>query len=139
MLFATLGKVIILDNMTYLKIGLLDQITNKTPRAWIITTATRESNPRCDIFPRDKSGLQIVLNEDENIEVVFVAPDTPADDAGFQKGDSIKSINSIDTEYLGGLLAIRDLLRKEAGTKYTFTVSRDGETKDLTLKLRNLY
>ena len=47
------------------------------------------------IFPRDKSGVQIVLNEDEDIEVVFVAPDTPAAKSGLQKGDIIESINGI--------------------------------------------
>jgi hypothetical protein len=91
------------------------------------------------MFPRDKSGVQIVLNEDGDIEIVYVAPDSPADKTGFQKGDIIKSINSIETGYLGGLLAVRDLLRKEAGTKYTFTLSRGGETKEVTLKLRDLF
>ena len=90
-------------------------------------------------FPRDKSGLQIVLNDDDAVEIVFVAPDTPAAKSGLEKGDIIESINGIGTQYLGGLLAVRDLLRKEAGTKYTFVVTRKSGTKELTLKLRDLY
>ncbi|UCE17190.1 MAG: aspartyl protease family protein [Gemmatimonadota bacterium] len=91
------------------------------------------------VFPRDKSGLQLVLREDEDVEVVFVAQDTPAAKAGFQKGDIITAINSIETKYLGGLLAVRDLLSKEKGTKYTVTLSRDSELKEMTLKLQDLY
>jgi hypothetical protein len=90
-------------------------------------------------YPRDKSGMQVVLNEDNHIEVVFVAPGTPAADAGFQRGDVIKSINAIETDFLTGLLAFRDLLRKDAGTKYTMAAMRDGEMKKATITLRDLY
>jgi len=90
-------------------------------------------------FPRDKSGLQLLLNKDDSVGIVFVAPGTPAADAGFQKGDVIISINDIETEYLGGLLAVRDLLRKEAGTRYTLAVVRGGEKKEISFTLRYLY
>lgn len=90
-------------------------------------------------FPQDKSGMQIVLTEDNTIEIAFIAPDTPASNAGLKRGDIIESINGIEANYFGGLLSIRDLFRKEAGTKYKLSVLRDSETKDVTLKLQDLY
>lgn len=91
------------------------------------------------LFPRDKSGLQVVLSEEDDVEIVFVAPGTPASDAGFQIGDVMTAVNGIETDYLGGLLAIRELLRNEAGTTYKISVKRDSEEKKLTVKLRDLY
>jgi hypothetical protein len=44
------------------------------------------------VFPIDKSGLQIILSENNEIEVYYVSPRTPAEVAKFKKGDIIKSI-----------------------------------------------
>ncbi len=91
-------------------------------------------------FPRDKSGLQILLTEDgDGYEVFFIAENTPAEKAGFKKGDVIQSINGIKVDYLGGIVAMRELLREKAGTKYTFKVMRTGKTREIILELRHLY
>lgn len=90
-------------------------------------------------FPIDKSGLQLLLTEDMDFEVFFVCPNTPAEKAGFQKGDIVQSINDIGANYFDGIVAIRKLLREEAGTRYTFEVIRNGKIQELTLELEELY
>jgi len=90
-------------------------------------------------FPRDKSGLQLWLLEDERIGVMFVSPNTPADKGGFREGDIVQSINRIDVDHFGGLIAIRELFEEEAGTQYEVEVVRDGKLMRLTLKLEDLY
>lgn len=87
--------------------------------------------------PRDRSGLQLWRPE-EACEVLYVAPGTPAEEAGFREGDVAVAINGIGVEHLGGLLAVRDLLREEPGTEYDVAVEREGETRQLRLVLREL-
>lgn len=91
------------------------------------------------VFPRDKSGLQLIISDDDRFEVIFVAPGTPADKAGFETGDIVKSINGIDAEYLDGLIAVRKMLKGNAGTEFVFAIERDGAQKDIKLKLRDLF
>jgi hypothetical protein len=89
-------------------------------------------------FSGPKSGLQFRYNDDNEVEVRFVSPNTPADDAGFQQGDIIKSVNGIDVQFFDGLIALRKLLRKEAGTEYTIGILREGEFLKKQLTLRDL-
>jgi len=90
-------------------------------------------------FPRDKSGLQILYADDGDIEVFFVAENAPAEKAGFKKDDIIQSINGIKTDYFLGIVAIRKLLREEAGKKYSFKVLRGEKAKEITLTLQELF
>jgi len=89
-------------------------------------------------FPADHSGLQIIRGENGGYEVQYVSENTPADKAGFQTGDVLKSINGVDVEYFEGITAIRNLLKSEPGTKYSFVVNREGRDKDIKLKLAKL-
>ena len=88
-------------------------------------------------FPWDKSGLQLWRPE-EICEVLYVSPGTPAEEAGFQEGDTVLTINGIDIEHFGGLLSLRAMLRGEAGTEYVFGIEREGQRKELKLVLRDL-
>jgi len=90
-------------------------------------------------FPRGKSGLQVMYNDDGVLEVLFVSEDTPAHKAGFKEGDIVLAVNGINAEYLAGLEALRDIMRAEAGTKLVLTVMREGEKKDIKLTLAELY
>lgn len=90
-------------------------------------------------FPEDKSGMQLIMSPESKIEVVFVAPDTPASKAGLKEGDVILSINDTDSDALGGLLATRELFKKDPGTKYQISLLRDGQEKQITLELENLF
>ena len=89
-------------------------------------------------FPMDKSGLQVWIPEDEDLEVLFVSPGTPAESAGFQEGDMIRAINGIDVDALDGPNALRELLRASQGTEYVFEVLRDGNALDIGITLRDL-
>lgn len=89
-------------------------------------------------YPFDRSGLQLKRGSEKNIEVLFVASGTPAEKAGFQTADIIKSINGIRMEHLGELRQIRLMLSERAGTEYSFVVERAGRELKLKLKLENL-
>ncbi|UCB53500.1 MAG: aspartyl protease family protein [Candidatus Zixiibacteriota bacterium] len=90
-------------------------------------------------FPRDNSGLQIKKRADDELEVMFVAEGTPAFEAGFKEGDVIRSVNGIDSQYLGGLVSVREMLRDKPGTKYKIEVVREDGSRELKLALRDLY
>jgi len=87
-------------------------------------------------LPQDMGGLAVWRSEGGQLEVFFVMPGTPAEAAGFEKGDVITAVNDIPTERLAGLEAVKKLLEEEAGTTYTITVIRDGQTRRLDLTLR---
>lgn len=90
-------------------------------------------------FPLDKSGMQLMYNQDTTMYVFFVADDTPAQKAGFMAGDVLVAVNDIDVKNLNGIIAMRALLRQEDETKLTFDILRDGEPKTLKLTLKDLY
>jgi outer membrane lipoprotein-sorting protein len=90
-------------------------------------------------FPRDNSGMQIGKSEDGNLKIIFVADETPAHKAGFERGDVIRSVNEVDVKYLGGLHSLREMLKEKPGTKYKIEVLRDGKSKKIKLELKDLF
>jgi hypothetical protein len=90
-------------------------------------------------FPMPKSGLQFCYNANNDVEVVFVSPNTPAHEIGFEKGDIIKAINGIDVQFYNGIIALRKLMRQEAGTIFTVDLLRDTRVMKKQLTLRDLY
>ena len=91
------------------------------------------------IFPVDRSGLQLIVSDSDAIEVFYASENSPSSKAGFQAGDLIESINGIDASYFGGVVAIRKLFQEKAGTKYSFTIKRGEETKELNMTLKDLF
>jgi S1-C subfamily serine protease len=88
---------------------------------------------------RPKSGLQFHYNDDNDVEVVFVSPNTPAHGAGFEKGDIIKTINGIDVSFYDGIIALRELMREPAGTTYEIGILRKGRMLEKQLTLKDLF
>jgi len=101
----------------------------------IVEKGSRYNKP----WPEDNSGLQIAWSKDHDVEVSYVSPDTPADKAGFKKGDLIRSINGSGVGTFDGIIAIRKILKERPGTKHEFIVERDGSKKKLKLKLAGLF
>jgi hypothetical protein len=91
------------------------------------------------VFPRDNSGVQLEQSEDGKLQVLFVSDNTPGLKAGFKPGDIIHSVNGIETEYIGGIVALKKMLREDPGTSYSVTVQREGIMKKLDLTLDDLY
>jgi hypothetical protein len=91
------------------------------------------------VFPRDNSGMQIIRSDEGNLEVLNVAEGTPAAKAGFREGDILTSVNDLDTEHLGGVVAMKKLMQQPPGTKYSIGIEREGEPKELKLTLKDLY
>jgi predicted aspartyl protease len=89
-------------------------------------------------FPRGKAGLGLWRPDGDDIEVLYVSGGTPADEAGFEEGDVVVSINGIAVERFGGLIALREMMREAAGTEYVLGILRDGEPMELRLTLREL-
>jgi hypothetical protein len=89
-------------------------------------------------FPEQKSGLGLSYDQNNNLAVLYVAPATPAEESGFKKGDVIIAINNIGLEYFDGIIAMRSLFREPVGTRYVFTIDRNGKIMDLSLILRDL-
>ncbi|HVP58147.1 MAG TPA: PDZ domain-containing protein, partial [bacterium] len=76
--------------------------------------------------------------DDGDYEVFFVAKGTPAERAGFVKGDVVTAINGIPVASFSGLVAISELFKAEAGTVYAIEVIRGGKPYQLKLKLEEL-
>ncbi|MGD8922190.1 MAG: aspartyl protease family protein [Candidatus Zixiibacteriota bacterium] len=89
-------------------------------------------------FPRDRSGIQLWLNDDDAIAVFFVAPNTPGAKAGVEKGDQLVSINGIPVGYFDGIIAIRKLFREKSGTELKLVIIRDNEPKTFTVTLEDI-
>ena len=90
------------------------------------------------VFPRNGSGM-IILNDDGHYVLGFISPGSPADKAGLMSDDVILNINGIATEYFDGLVAIYKLMEEPPGTEYRLTVKRSDATKEVKLKLQDLY
>jgi hypothetical protein len=91
-------------------------------------------------WPRDGSGLQIAWNiAGDEIEVVYVSPGTPAEDAGFRKGDLLQEINGTGVEELNGVIAVREILKGDPGTRCEFVVERAGRERTFGFELADLY
>ncbi|RPH49152.1 MAG: PDZ domain-containing protein [Desulfobacteraceae bacterium] len=90
-------------------------------------------------FPEDKSGMLIGITGDGHPEIVFVAPGTPADKAGFVNGDIIQKINGKDAGSFGGIIGVRNLFLEGAGKEYNIEVIRAGSRHELKLILEDLF
>ena len=88
---------------------------------------------------RPKSGMQFYYNKDNDVEIVFISPNTPADEVSFEKGDIIKTINGIDVSFYDGIIALRKLMREPAGTAYSIEILRKGRVLTKQLTLRDLF
>ncbi len=89
-------------------------------------------------FPEDRSGLQLIRGEGDEIKVWFASPGTPSAKAGFQEDDQVLTINGIPIGEFAGIEAVRNLLAASAGTQYRVGVKRAGKELQLSLVLKEL-
>ena len=83
---------------------------------------------------RDYLGL-IIIRRDNKVVVESVAKDNPAELAGIRPGDVLPQVNGKETT--GELLFdLRQRLCTHAGTSVKLRIERDGQSRDVTVKLR---
>lgn len=89
-----------------------------------------EPGPAGSSFDRNRSGLQL-QRKDDTLEVVFVAPGSPARDAGWQTGDRIVAVDgvTVGTTYTD---AIDRFGNRPEGSVVRLTLA-DGTERSLTL------
>ena len=90
------------------------------------------------LFPVDKSGMIIGRSIRKKAEVVYVAEDTPASEAGILSGDIIVSINGLKENLLPDIVAITKILRGRDGDFISLSIKRGDKIIDFKLILRNL-
>lgn len=78
-------------------------------------------------------GVQIVNNDDNNIEVVSVFKNSPAEKAGILPGDVIVAVNDMNLE---GQLpsALSDYIKEGPQTDFLLRVVRNGENIEISIK-----
>ncbi len=91
------------------------------------------------VFPEDHSGLGIMHTAGGAVQVEFITPGSPAQEAGFRVGDLLKTINGKPYKSYGTVLDVWELFKKAPGTRYDITVSREGKMVEMNLTLRDLF
>ena len=91
------------------------------------------------VFGEDHTGMQVINNLEDQLELIVVAKGTPSEKAGLKVGDIVTGINGVKAEYLGGIVSIRKMLREPVGTEYKVDVLRDGKPQTVKLVLGELF
>ncbi len=87
---------------------------------------------RAPIYP--SLGLSTREDDDGNREVIFVSEGSPAERAGFQLGDILRSVEGVDIRVKGNLSRL--MAGKRWGDSLSATVQRGDETLELLVLLR---
>jgi predicted aspartyl protease len=91
-------------------------------------------------WPEDRSGLNVAWTPDHGaVEVLYISPGTPAERAGFEKGDVVISVDGEAIEPATGVLDVRDYLSGAPGITREILVDRRGKDKKIRIKLEDLY
>lgn len=90
-------------------------------------------------FKYDRSGLELIVSGKElrTVTVYNLIKGSPADEAGFQKGDEIISVNGMPTRFID-LKGVSKRLTKKVGKKIKIKIRRGDQILTLRFKLRNL-
>lgn len=90
-------------------------------------------------FKYDRSGLSLAASGAslEDFMVINVVPDSPADEAGIQRGDIIKKINGLPSDFMT-LHSVLNRLKKRPGKRIRMTVLRGEEKIKVSFRLRDL-
>jgi S1-C subfamily serine protease len=91
-----------------------------------------------DPFDAGMSGLSLVSAPPDfsSFRVAFIVPDSPASIAGLRAGDTVTAIDGKPVKEI--TLASTAKMFRQDGRTYLFTVQRDGETMDVSIKMRRM-
>jgi S1-C subfamily serine protease len=78
-------------------------------------------------------GISMIVNEDDEVEIIQVEKDSPADKAGLEEGDVVQEIEG--QELKSREMLIKEIRKRGPGDEVTLQVERDGEEKDIDVEL----
>jgi len=90
-----------------------------------------------DVYRYSTIGLQFARDDRRGFSVMSVWKNSPADEAGVLMGDEIKSVNGDSTDSMSAT-QLSGRLRGKEGTPVTLTIERDGQTRSLTMRTRQM-
>lgn len=79
-----------------------------------------------------------MLNDKGLVEVFYIIPGSAAEEAGFKKGDIVKTINGIDAASYPNLVKLRELFYAPIGTTYRIKINRGDKLLNIKLELEEL-
>jgi hypothetical protein len=88
---------------------------------------------RPDVY--DRSGL-VLVQAHGGLRVIAALPATPAAKADIVSGDTIVAVNGAPAHSVG-LLLLRTMLRSKSGTQVRLTIEHGGQSRTVTLTLRD--
>lgn len=94
-----------------------------------VTTEIRETGK----VQRGWLGVSFVVTETGEVEIVEVAEESPADDAGLQKGDIILQVAG--EEVVGREMLIREIRMRKPGDTVEMVVEREGHEEKIDVEL----
>jgi len=89
-------------------------------------------------LPQDKSGFSLLLDGNRNYMIYYIVPGSPAQKAGFKKGDIITGIRGIEPAQYDTLIKLRQLFQKAPGTRYQINIDRQGNPITIPITLHPL-
>ena len=97
-----------------------------------------KSRVYCDYINPNLGGIGVGLsnNNENNVVVIRVVPNLPADNAGIKVNDVILKVNNINVKNDSD--KARDLMRGKPGTKVKLLIERNNEKKIYKLKRENI-
>jgi C-terminal processing protease CtpA/Prc len=93
--------------------------------------------PMTDLDTFDRSGMWI-NQDDAGYKVVDVTKGAPAEQAGLKNGDEIVAVDGKPAKSVPVYEMRKRLRNEKPGTVVKFTVKRGGETKDVSVTLKDL-
>lgn len=79
-------------------------------------------------------GIEIVNDENMNILIYSIIPNSPASKSELQKGDKLITVNDVAVSGMTTTDFINHVIKGSKETQYTIRFERNGEQKDITIK-----
>jgi hypothetical protein len=88
-------------------------------------------------FTEDRSGITLERRRDGHIAIYSIAPGSPAEEAGFMKGDILLSIDGRSVSSFESLETIQDSFRDREASVRVIDIERSGKKIRISLKLND--
>lgn len=89
-------------------------------------------------FPENHSGVQINLNDTDEVFVKFISPESPAEKSGLMQDDILLKINGKSVSEFSNLIELKNCFNHPPYSDIILTVKRDNKTHEIKLKPEKL-